>query len=130
MSFGPASPDAGVELLRQLFLQCEGGGRGADSYDRKKAWSSVNDSILSAIHICIYRAHAFSPFVAYGPCTDKKSRTILHMRKLGSLMQGNAQMYISLLRGGCKSWIFFIFDPFVFFNSVATFFYRALCFFL
>ncbi len=22
MSFGPASPDAGVELLRQLFLQC------------------------------------------------------------------------------------------------------------
>ena len=24
MSFGPASPDAGVELLRQLFLQCAG----------------------------------------------------------------------------------------------------------
>ncbi len=23
MCFGPASPDAGVELLRQLFLQCE-----------------------------------------------------------------------------------------------------------
>ena len=23
VSFGPASPDAGVELLRQLFLQCE-----------------------------------------------------------------------------------------------------------
>jgi hypothetical protein len=22
VSFGPASPDAGVELLRQLFLQC------------------------------------------------------------------------------------------------------------
>jgi hypothetical protein len=25
----------------------EGGGRGAESYDRKKAWSSMNHSILS-----------------------------------------------------------------------------------
>jgi hypothetical protein len=27
-----------------------GGGRGAESYDRKKAWSSVNRSILSGRH--------------------------------------------------------------------------------
>jgi hypothetical protein len=30
--FGPASPDAGVELLRQLFLQCRGVGEEKDKY--------------------------------------------------------------------------------------------------
>jgi hypothetical protein len=27
-----------------------GGGRGAEQYDLKKAWSSINHSILSAVH--------------------------------------------------------------------------------
>jgi hypothetical protein len=31
VSFGPASPDAGVELLRQLFLQC------MDTFKRQKS---------------------------------------------------------------------------------------------
>ncbi len=33
----------------------EGGGRGAYTYDRKKAWSSVNNSILSACNVANLR---------------------------------------------------------------------------
>ncbi len=47
------------------------GGVGAESYDRKKAWSSINHSILSA---CTTIAHAAPFFLGlYSPVTDEQS---------------------------------------------------------
>ncbi len=45
-----------IEIERQLAHGKGGeeGGRGAESYDRKKAWSSVNHSILSGLWLVIY----------------------------------------------------------------------------
>ncbi len=42
VSFGPASPDAGVELLRQLFLQC----RLLPSHKKSKMMMSLVTSVF------------------------------------------------------------------------------------
>ncbi len=53
MCFGPASPDAGVELLRQLFLQCRGRVRVEEEPNHTTARKPVplNHSILSGLGI-------------------------------------------------------------------------------
>jgi hypothetical protein len=55
----PPLPSLSSTGKRDNFLPGEGGGeesgRGAESYDRKKAWSSVNNSILSACYVANLR---------------------------------------------------------------------------
>jgi hypothetical protein len=42
-----------LPVRRQLsLLPGEGGGRGAESYEHRKAWPSINHSILSLYHKC------------------------------------------------------------------------------
>jgi hypothetical protein len=46
---------------RDNLLKKEGvrGGEGAKSYDSEKAWSSINHSILSAVHYPVFFAHVY-----------------------------------------------------------------------
>ncbi len=53
----PTSPVSKVSLFLDLPVRSRVGGMGAKSYDREKAWSSTNHSILSGVCIRLSTVH-------------------------------------------------------------------------
>ncbi len=85
------------ECRRSSSLREEGGrgGRGAESYDRKKAWSSINHSVLSGLLRCFFSV----PYPQRGkwrgqrrPGLSFSRRRPLHSRLESSILS----IYISL----------------------------------
>ncbi len=56
-----------------------GGGRGAKSYDRRKAWPSINHLILSAVYLTTLKRHSLHTYFAI--LASNTSIYSIHFRK-------------------------------------------------
>jgi hypothetical protein len=102
VSFGPASPDAGVELLRQLFLQCrrrKGNARMPTSFGGRRNFTSWGVTLFyptGAEHI---HTHSFIQSHSFNSCIHRHSLGPLSLSISSSLVSSEGKTTLNRLCG-------------------------------